>query len=139
MPRSIISFSFKDGFVDSFDEGLEAGTAFRGLTNTIGRMGTFFLAETEAGTEAEVRPGVGTETEAETGVALAAEIAGTIVGIVAGTRGTETKAEAADAVETFGTVGIVGITETTGAEAGTGVALGMEAFSSCARLNKNSR
>jgi hypothetical protein len=41
------------------------------------------------------------------------------------------------AIETFG---IVGIAETE-AEAGTGVgiALGMEAFSSCARLNKNSK
>jgi hypothetical protein len=128
MPRSIISFSFKDGFVDSFDEGLEAGTAFRGLTNTIGRMGTFFLAETEAGTEAEVRPGVGTETEAETGVALAVETFG-IVGIV------ETEAKVTSAVGTAGTVGIAEIE----AEAGIGVALGMEAFSSCARLNKNSR
>jgi hypothetical protein len=32
----MISFGFKDGFVDSFDEGLEAGTAFRGLTDIIG-------------------------------------------------------------------------------------------------------
>jgi hypothetical protein len=47
-----------------------------------------------------------------------------------GTRGTETEAGAA---ETFGTVGTVG------AKAGTGVALGIEAFSSCARLNKNSK
>jgi hypothetical protein len=30
MPRPIISFGFKDGFVDSFDEGLEAGTALEG-------------------------------------------------------------------------------------------------------------
>jgi hypothetical protein len=106
----MISFGFEDSFAVSFDdfEGLEAGTAFRGLTDTIGRIETFFLVRTKAGTGTR-----GTETEAGTGVALA--------------------------VETFGIVGIVGIAGKAGAGAGTGVALGMEAFSSCARLNKNSR
>ena len=74
----MISFGFEDGFADSFDEGFEAGTAFSGLSDTIGRIETFLLAGTEARAETE-------------------------------------------------------------AEAGTGVALGMEAFPSCARLNKNSR
>jgi hypothetical protein len=129
----MISFGFEGSFAVN---GFEAGAVFRGLSKT-GRIETFFLAGTDAKAGAGTQ-GTETEAEAETGVALAAEIAGTIVGTVAGTRGTETKAEAADAVETFGTVGIVGITETTGAEAGTGVALGMEAFS-CARLNKSSR
>jgi hypothetical protein len=145
----MISFGFEDFCAgNGFDKCLEAGTAFRGLTATIGRMETFLLAETEAGTEAKA------------GAADAVETFG-IVGTVAGTRGTETEAEAetgvALAVETFGTVGVVG---TVGTEAkvtlavgivgiagiaeieagtGTGVALGMEAFSSCARLNKNSR
>jgi hypothetical protein len=96
----MISFGFEDGFADSFDEGFEAGTAFSGLSDTIGRMKTF-LAGAGAG---------------------------------AGTRGTATEAGVAVAMETFG---IVGIAETAGA--GTGVALGIEAFSSCARLNKNSR
>jgi hypothetical protein len=118
MPRSIISFSFKGSFVVN---GFEAGTAFRGLTNITGCIETFLLAETEAG--AEVKAG-------------------------AGTRGIEIEAVVALTMETFRTIGIVGteagtiriarITETIGAEAGTGVALGIEAFS-CAWLNKNSR
>jgi hypothetical protein len=114
----MISFGFEDGFADSFDEGLGAGTAFRGLSET-GRMETFFLAETEAGTGTR-----GTETEAG-----AAETFGT-VGVV-GTAETEAKVTLA-----VGIVGIAGTAEI-GAGTGTGVALGMEA--SCARLNKNSR
>jgi hypothetical protein len=84
-------------------------------------METFLLAETEAGTEAEAGAGTrGTETEAEAGVTVAAETFG-----IVGTVGTEA-----------GTIGIAG---KAGAGAGTGVALGIEAFPSCARLNKNSR
>jgi hypothetical protein len=144
----MISFGFEDSFKDGFEEGFVEGTAFRGLSETIGRIETFFLVGTKAGTGTR-----GTETEARTGVALAVEIAGTIVGTVAGTRGTETEAGAA---ETFGTVGVVGTAGTEakvtlavgivgiagiaeiGAGTGIGVALGMEAFS-CARLNKSSR
>ena len=94
-------------------------------------METFLLAaETKAGTEAKAGAGTrGTETKAA--VALAVETFGT-VGVV-GTAETEAKVTLA-----VGIVGTVGIAETE-AEAGTGVALGMEAFSSCARLNKNSR
>jgi hypothetical protein len=139
VPRSIISFGFEDSFKDGFDEGLEAGAAFRGLTDTIGRMETFLLA----GTEAEAGAGTGTETEAA--VALAVEIAGTIVGTVAGTRGTETGTVVTLAVEIAGIVGTagteagtIGIAEPIGARAGIGVALGTEALI-CARLNKNSR
>ena len=74
-----------------------------------------------AGTEAEAGAGIqGTETEAGIGVTLA--------------------------IETFGIVGIVGIEagtiriiELAGARAEIGVALGTEALSSYARLNKNSR
>jgi hypothetical protein len=118
VPRSIISFGFEDSFKDGFDEGLEAGAAFRGLSET-GCMETFFLAETEVGT--------GTRgIEIEVG---AAETFGT-VGVV-GTAETEAKVTLA-----VGIVGIAGIAEI-GAGIGTGVALGMEA--SCARLNKNSR
>jgi hypothetical protein len=117
----MISFGFEDGFADSFDEGLGAGTAFRGLSET-GCMETFFLAETKAGTGTR-----GTETEA--GVTLAVETFGTI-GVV-GTAETEAKVTLA-----VGIVGIAGIAEI-GAGTGTGVALGIEA--SCARLNKNSR
>jgi hypothetical protein len=127
MPRSIISFGFEDSFADSFDEGLEAGTAFKGLTNTISQMKTFLLAETEAGTEAEA--GAGTRgTETETAVTLAVETFG-----IVGTVGTE--------AGTIGIAGIIGTAGTAGIETGTGVgiALGIEAFSSCARLNKNSR
>jgi hypothetical protein len=112
----MISFGFEDGFADSFDEGLGAGTAFRGLSET-GRIETFFLAGTEAKAGAGTR---GTETEAGTGVALAIETFG-IVGIV------ETEA------------GTIGIAELAGARAGIGVALGTEALSSYAQLNKNSR
>jgi hypothetical protein len=65
-------------------------------------------------------------------------LAGTEVKAGAGTRGTETEAGVTLAVETSGTVGVVG-TAGTEAETGTGVALGIEAFSSYARLNKNSR
>ena len=115
----MISFGFEDGFVDSFDEGLEAGTAFKGLSKTAGRMETFLLAGTKAGTGTR-----GTETEAG-----AAETFGT-VGVV-GTAGTEAKVTLA-----VGIVGIAGIAEI-GAGTGTGVALGIEAF--YARLNKNSR
>jgi hypothetical protein len=123
----MISFGFKGSFVvDSFDEGLEAGTAFRGLSETAGRTETFFLVGTKAGTEAKARAGTrGTATEA--GVAVAVETFGT-VGVV-GTAETEAKVTLA--------VGIAGTAETR-AEAGTGVALGIEAFS-CARLNKSSR
>jgi hypothetical protein len=84
-------------------------------------MKTFLLAETKAGTEAEAGAGTrGTETEAEAEVTVAAETFG-----IVGTVGTE--------------AGTIGIAETIGAGAGVGVALGMEAFSSCARLNKNSK
>jgi hypothetical protein len=85
-------------------------------------METFFLAETKAG--------AGLRTETEAGVTLAAETFG-IVGTVAETE-TETEAGMTLAVEIFVIVGIVG------AKAEIGVAFGMEAFSSCARLNKNS-
>jgi hypothetical protein len=115
VPRSIISFGFEDGFVDSFDDGFEGfggGTTFRGLTDITGRIEGFSLAaETKAGTEAKA--GVGT-------------------------RGTVTEAGVAVAVEIFGTVGVFGIADTVGAGAVTGIALGMEAFSFCARLNKDS-
>jgi hypothetical protein len=125
----MISFGFEDGFVDdSFKDDFKGfgGTAFRGLTDIIGRIETFFLAGTKAGAEAKAEAGTrGTETEA--GVILAAETFGT-VGVV-GTVGIEAKVILA--------VGIIGTVETTGTEAG--VALGMEAFPSCARLNKNSR
>jgi hypothetical protein len=41
----MISFGFVDGFAeDSVDKGLEAGTAFRGLSKTASRIETFFLA-----------------------------------------------------------------------------------------------
>jgi hypothetical protein len=113
----MISFGFEDGFADSCDEGLGAGTAFRGLSET-GHIETFFLAGTKA--EAGAKAG-------------------------AGTRGTETGTVVTVAAETFGIVGIVGteagtirIAETIEAGAGVGVALGIEAFS-CARLNKSSR
>jgi hypothetical protein len=119
MPRSIISFSFEDGFIDSFDEGLEAGTAFRGLSKTAGCMETFFLVGVRTR---------GIETVA--GVTLAMETF-RIVGVV-GIAGTEAKVTLA-----VGIVRTIGIAEIE-AEAGTGVALGMEAFPSCARLNKNS-
>ena len=128
----MISFGFEDGFADSFDEGLGARTAFRGLSET-GRMETF-LAGTEA--EAGAKAGAGTRgTETEAGVTEAVEIAGTVE--TGAGAGTETEAGVTLAVGTFG---IVGIAEPE-AEAGTGVgiALGMEAFSSCARLNKSSR
>jgi hypothetical protein len=126
----MISFGFEDGFADSFDEGLGAGTAFRGLSET-GRMETFFLAETEAGTGTR-----GTETEAG-----AAETFGT-VGVV-GTIGALGIVGIAETVEAGAGAGvtealeIAGIVGTAGTEAG--IALGMEAFSSCARLNKNSK
>jgi hypothetical protein len=109
--RSIISF----GFEDSFD-GLGEAT-FRGLSDITGRMETFLLAaRVEAGREAEAGTGTGTGTEAE---------AGTGTGVLL-------------AVEFVGIVGTVGIAETIGAGAGAemGIVLGMEALSSCARLNK---
>jgi hypothetical protein len=56
MPRSIISFGFKDGFVDSFDKGLGAGTAFRGLSKT-SYIKTFLV-----GTKAEAGVKAGAET-----------------------------------------------------------------------------
>jgi hypothetical protein len=48
---------------------------------------------------------------------------------------------AVEIVGTVGVLGIVGIAEIVevGAGTGVGIALGMEAFSFCARLNKNSR
>jgi hypothetical protein len=104
----MISFGFEDSFKDGFEEGFVEGTAFRGLSETIGRIETFFLAETEAGT--------GTRgTEAEAG---AAETFGT-VGVV-GTVGTEAKVTLA--------VGIVGTVEAAGTETGTetGVACALE-------------
>jgi hypothetical protein len=115
----MIFFSFKDFCAgNGFDKCLEAGTAFKGLTNIIGRIETFFLAGTKA--EAGAKAG-------------------------AGTRGTETGIVVIVAAETFGIIGIVRteagtirITETIEAGAGVGVALGIEAFS-CARLNKSSR
>jgi hypothetical protein len=86
----MISFGFEDSFIDSFDKGFKAGTAVRGLSKT-GCMETFLLAKTEAG--------AGKEAKAE-----------------AGTRGTETEAEAdtgvALAMETFRTIGVVGTAET---------------------------
>jgi hypothetical protein len=67
----MISFGFEDSF-DSFG----GGTAFRGLSDTIGRIETFLLAGTEARAEAKAGAGTrGTETEAV--VALAVGIAGT--------------------------------------------------------------
>jgi hypothetical protein len=114
------------------------------------------LAETKAGTKAEAGAGTrGTETEAA--VALAIEIAGTIVRIVAGTQGTETGTMVTLAVETFGIAGIVGteagiiriagIVGTAGTagtagvktETGVGIALRIKAFSFYAQLNKNSK
>jgi hypothetical protein len=143
MPRSIISFGFKGSFIvsfarDGFEKGFIEGAAFKGLTKITGCIETFFLIGTEVGAKAEVEAGIrGIETEAEAGVALAMETFGTIrvvrtVGI-AGKAGAGTGV--AEAIEIAGIVGIVEI----GAEAGTGIALGIEAFSSCARLNKNSR
>ena len=45
----MISFGFKDFYAgNGFDKCLEAGTAFRGLTNTISHIETFFLAGAEA-------------------------------------------------------------------------------------------
>jgi hypothetical protein len=129
----MISFGFEGSFIvsfarDGFEKGFVGGAAFRGLTEITGCMETFFLVGTEAGVEAEVEAGTrGTETEAEAGVALAVETFGT-VGVV-GTVGTEAKVTLA--------VGIAGTAETR-AEAGTGVALGIKAFS-CAWLNKISR
>jgi hypothetical protein len=88
-------------------------------------------------------------------VILAIEIARTIVRTIAETQGTETGTIITLAIETFRTIGVVRTVETeakvtlaigtigtikaaeTGA--GTGIALGIEAFSSYARLNKNSR
>jgi hypothetical protein len=119
-------------------EGFGGGTAFRGLSEIAGRTETFLTgAEAKAGAGTR---GAETEAGAETGAAHAVEIAGTIE-IGAGA-GTETEAGVTLAVEIVGTIGalgIVGIAETVEAGTGTGVALGMEAFSSCARLNKNSR
>jgi hypothetical protein len=95
------------GFRDGFDKGFKEGTAFTRVTDTISRIETFLLAGAGAGTR-------GTETVA--GITLAIEIVGTV-----------------------GALRIVGITETIEAGAGTGVgiALGIEAFSSYARLNKD--
>jgi hypothetical protein len=127
----MISFGFEGSFVvsfarDGFEKGFVGGVAFRGLTEITGCMETFFLVGTEAGVEAEVE--VGTRgTEAEVGVVLAVETFGT-VGVV-GIAGT--KAKVTLAVEIAGTA-------ETRAEAGIGVALGIEAFS-CAWLNKISR
>ena len=127
----MISFGFEGSFVvsfarDGFEKGFVGGAAFRGLTEITSRIETFFLVGTEAGAEAEAEAGTrGTETEA--GVTEAVEIAGTI-GVV-GIAGTEAKVTLA--------MGIARTAETR-AEAGTGVALGIEAFS-YARLNKSSR
>jgi hypothetical protein len=127
----MISFGFEDGFADSFDEGLGARTAFRGLSET-GRMETF-LAGTKA--EAGAKAGAGTRgTETEAGVTEAVEIAGTIE--TGAGAGTETEAGVTLAVETFG---IVGIAEPEAeARTGVGIALRIEAFS-YSRLNKSSR
>jgi hypothetical protein len=76
---------------------------------------------------------VGIVAGIETGIAHAVEVAGTIE--TGAGAGTEIEAGVTLAMGTFEIVGIAEIE----AEAGTGVALGMEAFSSCARLNKNSR
>jgi hypothetical protein len=145
----MISFGFKDFYAgNGFDKCLEAGTAFRGLTNTISQIETFLLAETKAGTEAKA------------GAADAVETFG-IVETIVRTQGTETGTVVTLAMEIVGTIralGIVGIAETieAGAETGVtealeiagiigiagtkaGIALRMKAFSSCARLNKNSR
>jgi hypothetical protein len=120
----MISFGFEDSFEDCFKddfEGFVEGAAFRGLTDTIGRIETFLLAEIEAGTEAEAGAGTReTEIEAEIGVTIAAEIFGTIRKV-----GTE--------------AGTIRTTEPAGARAGIRVAVGTEALSSYARLNKNSK
>jgi hypothetical protein len=51
MPRSIISF----GFEDSFKDGFEIGTTFRGLSDITSHIETFFLARTEVEAEVEIR------------------------------------------------------------------------------------
>jgi hypothetical protein len=137
----MIFFGFKGSFIVN---GFEAGIAFRGLSKT-NYIETFFLAGTE------VKAGVGTRgTETEAGVIEAMEIAGTI-----GIAGTEARTETgvARALEIFRIIGVVrtaGIeakvtlamgmarTAETRAEVGTGVALGIEAFS-YAWFNKSSR
>jgi hypothetical protein len=132
VPRSIISFGFKDSFIsDGFSKGLEARTAFRRLTKITSHIETFFLA----GTKAEAGAG-GTETEAW--VTIATEIFRT-VGVfgIAETAGAKAETGITIAIE------IVRIVETVkrgaGAETETeaGIALGIEAFS-YAQLNKNS-
>jgi hypothetical protein len=140
MPRSIISFGFKDS---SIVNGFKTGTAFRGLSKT-GHIETFFLAETKAGAETETEAGItlametfgttgtiGVKARTETGVTLAIETFG-IVGT-----GTETGTETdiAYTIDIARTIRIIGMTET-GAEVEMEVALGIKA--SYARLNKNS-
>jgi hypothetical protein len=56
MPRFIISFGFKDGFINSFDKGLGAGTTFKGLSKT-GYIKTF-LAGTKVEAGVKVRAGI---------------------------------------------------------------------------------
>jgi hypothetical protein len=87
-------------------------------------MKTFFLAGTKV--EAGAKAGAGTRgIEIEAGVTEAVEITGTV-----GIAGIEAKVTLA--------IGIAGIAEIR-AEAGTGVALEIEAFPFYAWLNKNSR
>jgi hypothetical protein len=131
MPRSIISFGFKDS---SIVNGFKTGTAFRGLSKTGHIAGA--ETETEAGITLAMETfgttgTIGVKARTETGVTLAIETFG-IVGT-----GTETGTETdiAYTIDIARTIRIIGMTET-GAEVEMEVALGIKA--SYARLNKNS-